>query len=278
MPRPKKDPVTISEITQDSKELHARIEAFKVHWDGKSVIVALPVYRSLNPNTHFTLMMNYAQYGVEKLGVIMKDRTVIHECRNELIHIAKQIPGAKTVLMFDDDMLLPPGNEGIVNGLFELGLPKEQAMMSTISRLMSHPYGSGVIGGLYYGRHKWGMPQCDWGFNENRGNLANALRAGQFSGLQKMPWVGTGAIRIDLSDIEILEKEIDAGKFPGCEPKPGRWYGYFTPFSSAVGEDVSFCRRMTESGVSVSLDASLVLGHFDGATCFGPKNTANKTT
>lgn len=245
-------------------------------WEGKKVMILLPCYRAFNPHTHFTLFANYARYGADKLALGIKDRTVIHEARNESIHIGMMNPSIEEFLMFDDDMILPCESEAIFNGTYEMGVKPESARLNAISRLMSHDSKLGIIGALYYGRHKYGMPQCDWGFTGQPGTRANELRAEKYAGLHKQDWVGTGGIRIPRWAIETFKAAIDAGKFPGLEPLPGRWYGYFTPLKAGVGEDVSFCHRMKECGVQSYLDASLVLGHADGAMIWGPKNTRNK--
>jgi len=254
------------------------IQAHITMWEGKKVMILLPCYRTMSPLTHFTLFANYIKYGSEKLGMAHKDRTVIHEARNELIHIAMQIPTIETVIMIDDDMILPCGNENIFNGNFEMGVAPESAGFNFISRLMSHGPDKEVVGALYYGRHKWGMPQCDWGFNAQARGLSDDLRSGRTRGLIDMPWVGTGGIKIELTAVRKLKDAIDAGKYPGLEQRAGFWYGYFTPMAAAVGEDVSFCKRMTDIGVKVYCDASLVLGHADGGTIYGPRNTANKVS
>src|SRR5687767_11161044 len=54
------------------------------NWQGRQAMLLLPVYRTFNPDTHFTLFANYAKFGPEKIGMIMQKRTVIHEARNIL--------------------------------------------------------------------------------------------------------------------------------------------------------------------------------------------------
>lgn len=247
-----------------------------VMWEGRKVMLLLPVYRTVNPHTHFTLFANYAKYGADKIGLSIKDRTVIHEARNELIHIGMLSNEVETFLMCDDDMVLPCGNEAIFNGTYEAGVRPESARFNAISRIMSHGRDKEIVGALYYGRHRYGMPQCDWGFNAEANVKADELRAERYSGLQPQKWVGTGFMKVERTAIEKFKSAIDSGKFPGLEPLPGRWYGYFTPLKAGVGEDVSFCFRMRELGVQSYVDTSLVCLHADGATLYGPKNTRNR--
>jgi transcriptional regulator with XRE-family HTH domain len=70
--------------TQLPREQYCEPELFQ--WTGKDAIILLPVYRTFNADTHFTLFANYAKYGPEKLGMIQEKRTIIHEARNILVH------------------------------------------------------------------------------------------------------------------------------------------------------------------------------------------------
>lgn len=247
-----------------------------VTWEGKKVMMLLPVYRTVNPHTHFTLFANYARYGAEKIALAVKDRTVIHESRNELIHIGMQNSEIETFIFCDDDMILPCGSEQIFNGNYRAGVKPESARFNAISRLMSHGRDKEIVGALYYGRHEFGMPQCEFGFSEHSAVRAKELRLESMSGLQPQTWVGTGLMKIERTAIEKYKSAIDAGQFPGLEPLPGRWYGYFTPLRSGVGEDVSFCHRLNKIGVQAYVDTSLVCLHSDGgSTHYGPHNTRN---
>lgn len=254
------------------------IDAEIIKWEGKSVMILTPWYRTANPHTHFTLFLNYAKYGPDKLAMAVKDRTVIHEARNELIHMAKQSKDIKTTITIDDDMILPCGREDVFNGNYRMAVAPASARMVALSRLMESGPEKKIVGALYYGRHEFGMPQCEWGFNAERGVKSNELRAGKHHGYIPMAWVGTGLMKIEMDAIKAFEINVDAGKFPGLEPMPGRWYGYFTPIKAGVGEDVSFCYRMGQIGIQTYLDADLICGHADGGSIWGPRNTSNPTS
>lgn len=252
-----------------------------IQWEGQKVMILLPSYKQINPNTHFTLFANYGRYGAQQLAMATKNMTVIHEARNFLVHVGMLNPSIEDFIFFDDDMILPCGNATIFNGNFRMRVRQESAELNAITRLMSHSRELGVIGGLYYGRHEFGMPQCDWGFNAQRGTLANELRAEKYHGLHKMDWVATGALRIPRWVIEKKKQAIDEGKW-GKELQPmagvaGSMYGYFHPMRAGFGEDMSFGYRLKEIGIDSYLDASLVIGHADGGMIYGPKNTRNAT-
>lgn len=246
-----------------------------IQWPGKEVILLLPVYRTFNPATHFTLFANYAKYGPEKLGLDMKTRTVIHESRNILIDKLMSNPDAKTGIMADDDMILPCGMSGLLNTRYNAKLPEDLASQVAISRIMSHGSDKGVVGALYFGRSSRGHAQCETGFSSQFEN--DKLHQLTYRGLKPQGWVATGFIKIERWVIEKLKAEIDNGRWPECKPQPGKWYGYFNPTKVGVGEDVSFGRRCAEIGISSFVDTSLVCGHADGNYVYFHHNTIGKT-
>ncbi len=262
-----------SPVNEESQKDSA--EATLTMWQGRKVFLMHPVYRSFNAKTHFTLFACYKDYGPEKIGMVEPvEGTVIHEARNILIDRAMKNPDAETFIMPDDDMVLPCGSEAYFNGRLEAGVSPESARFNAISRIMSHGRDKEIVGALYFGRHKYGMAQCEWGFRDK--NKSQEFREGKHRGLIQMPWVATGFIKIERTAIEKLKKAIDDGFFPECKPKPGQgWYGYFAPASVGIGEDVSFGLRMEKIGVKSYLDASLVCLHADGNTLYGPRSTKN---
>ncbi len=254
---------------QQSPEVIAA-EAEITHWSGKDVIMLLPVYRTFSADTHFTLFANYAKYGPEKIGMIQEKRTVIHEARNILIDKFMKTD-AKVAIMVDDDMILPCGNPALFNERYGAKVSKESAGLNAISRLMSHPMDKGIVGGLYFGRHATGKPQCSRGFADEQHN--HQFRDGTHKGLVTSHWVGTGCIRITRECILKMKEAIDGGTWPECAPVgQGGWYGYFNPMHVRMGEDVSFGRRAFELGIQTYVDTSLVCLH-NGEMNYGPHNT-----
>jgi hypothetical protein len=240
-------------------------------WEGKKVFILQPVYRSIHPDTHFTLFANYAKYGPERLGLIQEHRTVIYEARSILVHKFLKTDG-EYVIMNDDDMILPCGNAALFNGKYKANLPESVAGQVAFSRLMSHGPDKQIVGALYFGRHDEGKAQCCLGFESASEN--EKLRSGHYKGLVPTDWVGTGLIRIHRSVFEKMKREIDGGRWPDIAPvgPDGGWYGFFTPFRVRMGEDVAFGRRCREIGIQSYVDAGLVCLHV-GETRFGPKNT-----
>jgi hypothetical protein len=248
-----------------------KYEEKEVEWKGKNVIILQPVYRSFNPDTHFTLFANYAKYGPEKIGLIQEKRTVIHEGRNILAHKFLHNTDAEWAIMVDDDMILPCGHPGIFNGRYKAGVSREAASHNAITRIMSHGADKRIIGALYFGRHEEGKAQCSKGFTSESEN--SALRQGKYTGPIMDEWVGTGFIRIHRSVFTDMQKEIDGGRWPECKPPSDEsWYGFFNPIRVRMGEDVSFCRRCKEIGIQTWVDAGLVLLH-NGERNYGPNNT-----
>ncbi len=242
-------------------------------WEGRKVALLFPVYRTINPDTHFTLFANYAKYGPEKIAMPKPIKgTCIWEARNRMIDNALKITSINDFMMVDDDMIMPFGYPDHFNAYYNAGLPAEIAGQNTISRLMSHPDTCGIVGVTYFGRHKKGRSQCAFGFLPSL-HEDQKLRTFQYKGLVPMDWVGTGVIRIKRWVLEKMKEAIDGGKWPECKPKhEDKWYGYFNPIQVGVGEDVSFCTRAKQLGIQSYLDASLVCLH-NGEENFGPNNT-----
>jgi hypothetical protein len=239
-------------------------------WNGKEVIMLLPVYRTFNADTHFTLFANYAKYGPEKIGLIQEKRTVIHEARNILAHKFLKTD-AKYAIMCDDDMILPSGNPALFNERYGAGVPNESAAFNAISRLMSHPEDKRIVGALYFGRLARGKAQCCRAFADE--TESEKLRALKYRGLITDDWVGTGFIRIHRNVFEEMASCIDNGLWPELAPVgPDGWYGFFNPMRVRMGEDVSFGRRAKEIGIQTYVDTSLICLH-NGECNFGPRNT-----
>ncbi len=241
------------------------------YWEGKKVLMLLPVYRSFAADTHYTLFANYAKYGPDKVGMIQEKRTVIHEARNILIDKALKT-GAEWFIFVDDDMILPCGSAELFNGRYGAGVSTFSASLNAISRIMSHSPDKRIVGALYFGRHSKGKAQCSSGFSSENENIN--LHKGVYKDLKVEEWIGTGFLKIHRSVFDDMKAAIDGGRFPECKPQAvGRWYGYFTPLRVGIGEDVSFGRRATELGIKSYLDTQLIALH-TGETFFGPKNTS----
>lgn len=245
-------------------------------WKGRKLAVLLPVYKEFCPATHFTLFANYAKYGPEKIALFQKERTVIHEARNYLVHKALK-SDAEWFQFCDNDMGLPCGSAGLINGMYGGAIPEPGASMVAISRMMSHPPAMKIVGALYFGRHRYGRAQCAMGFNQGGDVESDALRGHKkYRSPIPMEWVGTGFLKIHRSVFEDYKRAIDDGEFPDCKPlKPDRPYGFFSPIQVGMGEDISFGVRCKKLGIDSFLDPVLECLHF-GGTAYHSGNTKNK--
>ncbi len=244
-----------------------------ISWEGREVMLMLPVYRTFNAETFFTLFCNYAKYGPSKMAMEMVKRTVIHEARNMLIDKGMKVPGIKTFIQIDDDMVIPCGIGGILNGRYGAGVTDAQASLLTFDRLMASGSDKGIVGMNYFGRHAHGQCQNALGMGSHA--ESDKFRRGEHKGLVAVDWVATGGIKIERWVIEKMKAHIDAGNWPECKPTfEGSWYGYFNPQAVRIGEDVSFGRRAKEIGIQSYVDADLIALHC-GDCYYGPKNTSS---
>ena len=239
-------------------------------WEGRKLMMLLPIYRTFSADTHFSLFANYAQYGPSKIGMLMEKQTLIHEARNILVDRFMKTD-ADTAIFCDDDMILPCGSAGLFQSRWGGGLTDRQGSVWAISRLMGHQEEAGIVGALYFGRNRIGKAQCSIGFTKP--DEAARFRDGTLEALVRDEWVGTGLMRIKRWVLDKMKAEIDNGRWPECKPQgQGGYYGYFTPQGTRIGEDVSFCRRAREIGIQSYVDAGLVCLHA-GEMFYGPGNT-----
>lgn len=206
------------------------------------------------------------------------------------------------MLTIDDDMLVPFGNAAWFNAYLGYDLPKPFCDFNAIDRLLSH--GKTLVGALYFGRWKKGLPV----YNEGRAEEAYA-RSAPHDVCKPTRWVGTGCLLVHRSVYEDIER-----KFPrlgrGPDGKGGQWFstsehnlldsvarthkflaaGPMTgekalkayemlegamndakrKSSLGMGEDAQFCIRALEAGHQPHVDMGLVCGHI-GHHVFGPQ-------
>src|SRR5262245_1461716 len=103
--------------------------------EGRSVLVALPWYKSASPLTTFSLLA-MADRSRMAFSLGFGDAFIAHS-RNKL---ATQFVNSKLewMLMVDDDMVLPFGDAAWFNGTTQFKLADKFASMHTLNRLLSH--------------------------------------------------------------------------------------------------------------------------------------------
>lgn len=282
VPQRAEDAKTIEDAIQGMTELMslASVKPPLIHnIEGKRVMILTPIYRGMNGRTFFTLWRCFAQYGVDKVGLIPEFQTVIHEARNMLAKAFLETD-SEWCIMVDDDLLIPCGSSQITNRYFNARLPEPLASINAISRIMSHPPECKVVGGLYFVK---GNPSFSRHRNSGRAICEQAFRDDDFnsmlhqpkptSGLIPQDWVAIGFCRIHRNVFEDIIKAIP-GRWPECLPShDGGHYGIFQPIGPNVNEDVSFGRRCKAIGIQHYLDSGLVCGHCDGTSIFWPHST-----
>lgn len=239
-------------------------------WGNKDFLVLIPVYKSFSPETHYSLFLNYINYGPQKIGLIHEMRGAIHDARDRLIHKALR-SNVEWFIFVDDDMILPCGSSHIFNKQFRAQIDERRAGFNAFNRIMSHESDKLIVGGLYCSRTGSNKIQCSSAYysEEENKKLFNL----EYSGLKAEEWTGTGFMRIHRKVFAEMDKAIKEGKFPECKPFTEKlWTGYFQPSRVGVGEDVSFCRRAKEIGIQSYVDTDLILLH-TGSINYGPRSS-----
>lgn len=224
------------------------------------VQILLPVYRTLNGKTHFTLFANYRNYGPDRLSIIPCFNTLIVEARSILAEQALKTE-SEWFLFIDDDMILPFGNAA---GLKWLGanIPDPNAAHAAIARIMSHSAEYKILSGLYYSKnskHNGINSNCVNSEIETAKYQKHFLLGGDM-GVVETAWTGFGFTRVHRSVFENMIENI--ATLPEIKPySNGRHHGFFNQYGPDYSEDASFCLRAKKLGIKSYIDTGLIVGH-----------------
>lgn len=233
----------------------------------ETLAMGVPIYETLEPSFFISIIGAMKRYGMDKIILIPRTRTLIDEARNDIV--ARFLETKAEYLLFTDvDMIIPNGNGQLMRKL-GLTTPEPKASINAIDRIMSHPKEHGIIGGLYIDRRGGNKIQCEHGWRspaDNNRLLGLFTGATKEEGLEETGWVGMGFVRIARW---VFEKMRDEAKKPGSPladilPPPGREnepLGYFGRTSKWRGEDIAFCRRAQLCGIKTYVDKSILCGH-----------------
>lgn len=231
------------------------------------ITMLLPIYGDMSGLNHVTLFANYRKYGIDKITIIPRFRTLIEEARNDLVKTFLATK-AEWCVFCDDDMVLPTGNAAFLrkNGW---NVPERLGNRVALERLMSHPKEYRIVGGLYRDRRGGTKAQCERAFRSPTENarLLDIMsgKNAKDDGLEENGWVATGFLRVHRS---VFEEMAEAAKPGGpladiaAPPEHGdRPLGYFGRTSKFRGEDVAFGRRAEMIGIKSYCDVGLYCGH-----------------
>lgn len=229
--------------------------------------VLLPIYRDPSGMNHVTLTANYRKYGLDKINIIPKFRTLIDEARNDLAH-KFLLSKSRWAIFCDDDMVLPTGNAKFLQK-HGWAISDRLGNRVAFQRIMSHPEEYRIVGGLYRDRRGGTRAQCERGFRSPQENqrLLDIMAGKNIAddGLEENGWVATGFVRVHRSVFEEMSAEAKpGGKLADISPPTGREsepLGFFGRTSAWRGEDISFGRRAGLCGIKTFTDVGCVLGH-----------------
>ncbi len=233
----------------------------------EGIALLLPIYEDPEPMFLITLIRSMRLYGIEKIAIIPKLRTLIEEARNDLAERAL-LSTAEWFIFADCDMILPCGNGAMLR---HAGVPlaEPRASFNAFDRIMSHPKEARIVGGLYRDRRGTGKVQCESAF---RAATENERLNGCFTGktsesrLEEVGWTAFGFVRVHRSVFEEMKAAATPGGIladiaPPPPPRDKEPPGYFGRSNVWRGEDVAFCRRAGKLGIKTYVDTGLVLGH-----------------
>ncbi len=262
-------PESVLELMKKGMEV-AEVKPEPVNVSG-AVTLLMPMYEGIPPESFTTLVRACKLYGMDKVSIIPRWRTLIIEARNDLAHkfLASK---AEWCIFIDADGVFPCGSGPLLRKI-KLALPEPKASRNIITQLMSHPADKLIVGAVYKDRTDGIRAQCELGFRSEAGNSrlmalfeTDPKKVNNEDGLEECPWVGFAAVRIHRSVFERMKEAAKpGGVLAEIAPPAGREaepYGFFDTNRQARGEDVKFCRRAGQLGIKVWLDRGCLLGHF----------------
>src|SRR6478736_2603327 len=197
------------------------------NWEGKDVMLCLPMYKQTNPLTLFSLMGIWDR---SKFGALVEygDAFIVHS-REAIAHRFIE-SGKEWSMWIDDDMIVPMGNAEWFRSKTGSNIPDEFAGLHTVNRLKSH--NKSIVGGLYFGRKPHGRAMYFDALVDSPAGAEENRRAHEapFNSLRPTKWVGTGCVLIHRQVfLDIREQN------PHLEPMfPHEPYHYFTNASDAA--------------------------------------------
>lgn len=274
----------------------------------QKVMLALPFYKSTNPLTMFSLMQLYDKRRMS-IALNFGDAFVAHS-RAACVE-AFLASDMEWIFFADDDMIYPCGNAKWFNSVTDFALPDNFAGLHAVDRLLAS--GKSLVGGLYWGRHKYGKAMYAEGCNVPA--EAEYARRGPHDQVKPTRWVATGCMLISRQVFLAIEK-----KFPRLGRQVGSKSNHFftstehsimdvvdrtramlaegtmdgdkamkayqmlesgaaearKESSLGMGEDVAFCRRASSAGHQPHVDLGLICGHVSSSAIYGPYNTSPK--
>lgn len=239
---------------------------------GESVVILSPAYNGVEQGMMTTLFKCIKGYGIDKVSIIPgSGRTLIEEERNDLVAKYRRIPNKpEWVVMVDADHILPCGNAAMSK---KLGVNHPEAKMgrNALVRIMSHPKEFLIVGGLYKNRRAPHKPACEIAYRSPaeearmRALFDPAHKGPQSDKLEECGWCAAGWLKIHYSVFDRMEEASkNGGPLAEIAPPPGRESdapGFFGRNSRFRGEDIFFCRRAKEVGISTYVDTGLLCGH-----------------
>lgn len=241
-------------------------------WGGngkEDVCIALPAYETIEPFFLISLLKMLKGYGMDRVRIIPKTRTLIEEARNDLVEKAL-LTNAKYIVFLDVDMILPCGSPALLKKM-GVNIPDAKAGRNALVRIMSHPEEHRIVGAVYRDRRGGNRIQCAKAFGSPE---ENARLIGLFDGTTKDDgledaggWVAMGMVRFHRNVFEQMKAEAVKPNSPIaeiCPPPPPRDkepFGFFGRSSKWRGEDVAVCRRAQMINIKTEIDTGILCGH-----------------
>lgn len=241
-------------------------------WAGRDLSILVPCYKMTNAASAWAWVALALDLGRDSVRMDMElGDAVIENARNKLACRFLETD-CQWSLWLDDDIIPPIGREEWFR--YMAGPPKdypsEQAAEHVVHRLMSH--GKTMVGGLYFGRQKTGVPMFYEGLAVKEVHMQ--ARNPNNRDLLETDWVATGCLLVHRSVYEDIMEKFPERRM--LDPTQARNCGEFDFFrmEKGAGEDVSFCKLAQAAGHKTFVDLGVRAAHV-GYCAWSSWNTDN---
>lgn len=242
-------------IEFDPTPLHEQVKPLYVETRVQGQLaILLPSNRKADPHTWSSLTRMYKPG--EMLPPEPFNFNSIYHVRNMAAQwfLDRNIPWS---YWSDDDTVAPCGDAvWFKKAINKPQFPDVFAGLNTILRLLVHQ--KKMVGGCYVSKRAGGEPQFGGGVE-----MKALVKRGPTDRVVEAPWIGFGATLIHRDVFLDIMKQFPEMTVTNEQVKKrlGYSYNFFQPVANDFGDDISFCRRATESGHKIHVDLAVMPAH-----------------
>lgn len=247
-------PAPVTEQSFEVTETHSEYDGprYESNWRGREVMIAIPIYKSINPGTSIATTAMVADLGLDKVRLEYEFSGAYIDVARANIAAKFLDSGAKWLFMMDDDIFPAFGRPAAMRNIARLPntVSDDVLRRSVLPRLLST--NQKLVGAAYFGR----FPNAP--LMAASAELYTQAAKNHHQGVFPVDWVGGGCI--------LIHRDVFLGikaAFPELSSGPSAPFPFFRR-NGEFSEDISFCQRAKKAGFQPYLDTSTPVYHYGG--------------